>query len=64
MNLRSSAYLCAVVLALAAAPSLAKAETSQAPPTSDWYLQVLREISHMLKSPVPPADMLPLRIPH
>ncbi len=31
---------------------------------SDWYLQVLREISLMLKSPSPPPDKLPLRIPH
>ena len=31
---------------------------------SDWYLRVLREISLMLKSSVPPSDKLPLRIPH
>ncbi len=31
---------------------------------SDWYLQVLREMSLMLKSPAPPPDKLPLRIPH
>ncbi len=31
---------------------------------SDWYLRVLREISLMLKSPAPPPDKLPLRIPH
>ncbi len=31
---------------------------------SDWYLRVLREMSVMLKSPAPPPDKLPLRIPH